>query len=149
MNLRIESCNFIYKKKTYNIDITRENMEDVIIDYDKHITKYNCYKANVTKVYDGDTVTLDIDIGFDLKLGSQSCRLFGINTPEVRGEEREKGLISRDYLRNLISDKEIDIYCINNGDRGKYGRLLIIIYYNDENINKLLVTNGYALYKKY
>ena len=53
------------------------------------------YKGYVTKVYDGDTITVDIDLGFDILFKNQKIRLSRINTPEVRGEEREEGLKSK------------------------------------------------------
>ena len=60
------------------------------------------YRAFVRKVYDGDTVTVDIDLGFDVVLKGQKIRLVRINAPEVRGKERPEGLKSRDALRNKI-----------------------------------------------
>lgn len=57
------------------------------------------YRAFVRKVYDGDTVTVDIDLGFDVVLQKQKIRLLRINAPEVRGEQRQEGLKSRDALR--------------------------------------------------
>jgi endonuclease YncB( thermonuclease family) len=47
------------------------------------------YKSKVTKVYDGDTITVEVDLGFS---NSQTFRLLRINCPEVRGESREEGL---------------------------------------------------------
>ena len=67
------------------------------------------YKAVVRSVYDGDTVTLDIDLGLGVWLKKQKIRLYGINTPEIRGEERESGLISKHRLSDMILDKEIVI----------------------------------------
>jgi micrococcal nuclease len=47
------------------------------------------YKAKVLSVYDGDSLRLDIDLGFKVVMQNQRVRLLGIDTPEVRGEERE------------------------------------------------------------
>ena len=65
------------------------------------------YRAYVRKVYDGDTVTVDIDLGFDVVLKAQKIRLVRINAPEVRGKQRLEGLKSRDALRGKIAN-----YCI-------------------------------------
>ena len=65
------------------------------------------YKAIVTAVYDADTITVDIDLGFHIWSRGEKIRLFGINAPEVRGIERPQGLKSRDWLRERILDKEI------------------------------------------
>ena len=52
------------------------------------------YKATVTEVYDGDTITVDIDLGLNVWLKDQTLRLLGIDTPELRGEERLKAKTS-------------------------------------------------------
>ena len=66
------------------------------------------YKATVKKIYDGDTITVDIDLGFGFWSRNQVIRLFGINTPEVRGAQKEAGDISRDQLRKWVPiDSEI------------------------------------------
>ena len=101
-----------------------------------------CYKAKVLSVYDGDTITCEVDLGFKIKV-VKKIRLFGINTPEVRGDQREAGLKSRDYLRNLIHEKIILLKTIKD-KVGKYGRLLGIVMYEGVDINKLLVEEGYA-----
>lgn len=101
-----------------------------------------CYKATCISVYDGDTVTLDISLGFGVTM-REKIRLLGINTPEVRGKERELGLISRDRLRELIDGK--DVIIVTHKDRGgKYGRLLATIYLDGVNINQQLVDEGLA-----
>ena len=63
------------------------------------------YNAIVTKVYDGDTITVDIDLGLGVWLKKQTIRLYGINTPELRGDEREEGLESRAELIELLQFK--------------------------------------------
>lgn len=108
------------------------------------------YKAFVTAVYDGDTITVDIDLGFNVTLHKQKIRLFGINTPELRGEERVDGLISKEWLEKTILGKEIILESIKDKS-GKYGRILGIIHLNDSNnfinINERLIELGLA--KKY
>ncbi len=104
------------------------------------------YKAYVTDVYDGDTITCDIDLGFGVVYKKQKIRLFGIDTPEIRGDEREKGLISRDYLRNRILDKNI-ILQTKKDKKGKYGRYLGVVIYDSIDINNELVEKELA--KKY
>ena len=101
------------------------------------------YNARCTSVFDGDSVTLDVDLGFKHWMLGQKIRLFGINTPEVRGAERPLGLIARDRLRGLIEGR--DIILASHRDRaGKYGRWLGTIYIDDININKLLLDEGLA-----
>lgn len=76
------------------------------------------YKAKIVEVYDGDTFTFYVDLGFDVWVRSK-LRLYGINTPEVRGDEKKDGLMIRDYVRNLILGKMVTI---DVHKKGKYGR---------------------------
>ena len=101
------------------------------------------YRAFVRRVYDGDTITVDIDLGFDFLVKNQKIRLLGINAPEIRGESREKGLISRDFLRNKISGKWI-IIKTKKDKKGKYGRWLGELFLDEKNINKSMISEGMA-----
>lgn len=102
------------------------------------------YRAHVTKVYDADTVTVDIDLGFDVVLKDQKLRLLGINAPEMRGEEKTQGTISRDALSARIMDKDIKIITYKD-KKGKYGRWLAEIFLDGENLNEWLLNEGYAV----
>jgi micrococcal nuclease len=111
------------------------------------------YIANVVDVYDGDTCTVDIDLGLHTWIKGEKVRLNRINAPELRGAERAKGLKSRDFLRSLILNKQLVIETIRD-KKGKYGRYLGEIWLVDEkgksiNINDKMVTNGFAKYQKY
>ena len=101
------------------------------------------YRAVITDVYDGDTVTANIDLGFKVWRHGEKLRLFGIDTPELRGEEKEAGRIARDALRNLILDKEVTI-CTIKDRTGKYGRYLARIYIGNINVNAWMIMKGYA-----
>jgi micrococcal nuclease len=106
------------------------------------------YDARVTKVYDGDTVTVDIDLGLNIWVRGEKLRLHRINAPEVRGEERRRGLVSRDWLRERLLDKCIVIETIRDS-KGKYGRYLAELWLEEVNINDALVSEGLAEYKEY
>jgi len=117
----------------------------------KHSLYY--YKAIVTSVYDGDTCTVDIDLGLHTWIRDEKIRLYRINAPELRGKERPEGLKSSDFLREQILNKKITIQTIKD-KKEKYGRYLGEIWLKDEkgkeiNINDLLVKKGFAVYKKY
>ncbi len=99
------------------------------------------YDAYVTKVYDGDTITVDIDLGFEVWLKGQKLRLIGIDTPEVRGPERPEGILARDALRSMILNKKVRI---KSYGRGKYGRWLSEVFIEDININQRLLAEGFA-----
>jgi len=102
---------------------------------------YN-YKAFIKAVYDGDTVTAVVDLGF-LHYQEMKLRLMGIDTPELRGEEREQGLIVRDILREKILEKEVEIHTFKD-KQGKYGRYLATIIIDGLDINQWLVDEGHA-----
>ena len=108
----------------------------------RDLNLYN-YKARCKSVYDGDTVTLDIDLGFSTWKMHQKVRLHGINTPEIRGSERSQGLVSAARLRELIDGKEV-VLLSHKDKAGKYGRWLGTIYLGDININQLLLDEGLA-----
>jgi len=105
------------------------------------------YKATLNRIIDGDTIDVNIDLGFSVKI-KQRVRLYGINTPEVRTKdlnEKKKGLEATEYLKKILP-KEFIIETILN-KRGKYGRVLGILWVKDVNINEKMVNEGYA--KKY
>ena len=111
------------------------------------------YKAVVTAVYDGDTCTVDIDLGLHTWIKGEKLRLMRIDAPELKGKTRSKGLVSRDYLRSQILNKEILIETIKDA-KEKYGIYLAEILLENEkgkllNINDELVKNGFAVYRKY
>lgn len=106
------------------------------------MTKYY-YDAKVLDIYDGDSLTLDIDCGFDIHL-IEKCRLKGIDTPEIRTKnlkEKELGYQVRDYMRDLLLNKHVQVITTKEG---KFGRYLVDLYYDKRNINKELVEKGYA-----
>ena len=117
-------------------------------------SKLYYYAAHVTKVYDGDTITVDLDLGLGMWRHGQSIRLWKVDTPELRGVEREEGLRVRDFVSDLLLGKDILVRTILNKrgqDRtGKYGRLLGEILIEDEsgeiiNVNELLIEQGMAV----
>lgn len=103
------------------------------------------YKAIVTGVYDGDSVTMDIDLGLGVWKKSQKIRLSGINTKEIRGSEREEGLIAKARVVDLLLNKEV---VVETQKTGKYGRWLAVIWVKEENswlnVNELLLSEGLA-----
>ena len=106
------------------------------------------YKAVVKRVVDGDTIDVDIWLGFDVVLPKQRIRLFGIDTPESRTRNKEE------KIRGLLSKKHLQESCpkgrtlrLESKDRGKFGRILGIIYQETEttSINQMMCDDGYAV----
>ncbi len=110
------------------------------------------YRGVVVSVYDGDTVRADIDLGLYTWIKKEKIRLARINAPELRGAEREAGLRSRDFLRELLLGKEVILKTLKDR-KGKYGRYLAEIWLLQDNqwinVNDLLVEKGFAEYVDY
>ena len=105
------------------------------------------YKVTLDRVIDGDTVDVDIQLGFKVVLSKQRIRLHGIDTPESRTrnkEEKVRGLLSKEYLKNICESSTIRL---RSKDRGKFGRILGILYQDDEtvSINQRMCDDGYAV----
>jgi len=104
------------------------------------------YKAIVIKVVDADTVKVDIDLGFDNWIHDKNLRILGINAPETRGDEREKGLVAKKFVEQLLPVGSI--VEIHTEKTGKYGRYLAEVIYTVENVphslSEVLLELGYA-----
>ena len=104
------------------------------------------YKAIVQRIVDGDTIIVDIDLGFGVWLREQSVRLSKINAPEIRGTTRESGLVAKDFLSKLILNKWVQVRTEKGDD--KYGRWLATVLIGEGKnlieINKKMVAEGYA-----
>ena len=104
------------------------------------------YKATVKSIYDGDTIRVDIDLGFVVIFRDQSLRLLGIDTPEVRGEERSQGLISKAFVEQRIPVGSVIKIATQKDRKEKFGRYLATVYYGEElkNLNEELLDSGMA-----
>jgi micrococcal nuclease len=110
---------------------------------------FEYYVKKVTKVVDGDTIDVDIDLGFDISFTSR-VRLAGIDTPESRTRdlaEKALGLESKEYLKNHLKDaKSIVIKTEKMNSTEKFGRILGWLYVNGEtvSVNDMMINDGYA-----
>jgi len=108
------------------------------------------YKVKeVISIYDGDTMKAIIDMGFGI-FTKQTLRFKDIDAPEVRGDERESGLKSRNWLRDKIYsaiDNGDEIYIKTTKDKkGKYGRLIADVFLENEgrSLNEQMLNKGHA-----
>lgn len=104
------------------------------------------YEATVRRWVDGDTVDVDIDLGFGIIFHNQRIRLYGIDAYESRTrdlEEKEKGLAATAFVNEMAPvGSKITIVTYKTG---KYGRILAEIFLDDyTNLNKLLTEKGHA-----
>ena len=111
------------------------------------------YDAKVTKIYDADTYTCDIELGLDIVLHNQKIRLLNINAPEMRGLEKLEGKLARDYVRNLIFSTADSAVILDITGKGKYGRWIANVWIETKDtlmlINQHLVDQKYAVKKIY
>lgn len=107
-------------------------------------TNLYTYRAQVISVYDGDTLTVDIDLGFSVVMRQQTVRLSRINAPELRGSTADLGFKSRNALRDKVLDKTIILKTIKDS-REKYGRWLGEVWVDGICVNDWLIENGFAV----
>ncbi len=77
------------------------------------------YDAKIVRVIDGDTFDFVIDLGFSMNV-KERLRLYGVNTPETRGEERPEGLRVKKYVTKKILGKTFEILVYKKGKYGRY-----------------------------
>ena len=85
------------------------------------------YRATLLKIVDGDTVDVDIDLGFGVILSNQRIRLYGIDTPESRTrdlEEKKCGKLAARYIEDHIKVSSTFTLRTKLDGKGKYGRIL-------------------------
>jgi endonuclease YncB( thermonuclease family) len=114
------------------------------------------YFAKILKVIDADTVELDVDCGFDIWL-KKSARLARINAYEIKLgtnttiEQKKAGLQGKEYVVKLLEGKKVIIKSVL--DKEKYGRILVEIFYLEDNnwinLNDELVRLNFAIYQNY
>ena len=110
---------------------------------------YEYRVKKVLKVVDGDTIDVDIDLGFSVSF-TQRVRLAGIDTPESRTtdlKEKALGLEVKEYLKNLLDGAEDIVIQTEKPDSSeKYGRILGWLFINDEDtsLNEKMINEGYA-----
>ena len=110
------------------------------------------YKSKVIKVVDGDTVDVDIDLGFGVWLKDERVRIMGIDTPESRTRdkvEKKFGLAAKARLKELLGATPILKTQVGKGGedmKGKFGRILGDFMTDDgKKCGELLIKEGHAV----
>lgn len=104
------------------------------------------YKCKIVEVIDGDTVKVDIDVGFSIGMNNLVIRILGIDSPESRTQdpiEKSFGLLSKKRLEELLPVNSIQIVKTTVDD--KYGRMLGDFIVNNESVSASLVRDAYAV----
>ena len=110
------------------------------------------YRCKVVHIVDGDTVDVDIDLGFGVWMKKQRIRLYGIDTPESRTrdlEEKKYGLAAKKFLTGMLDDEAGIILKTYKDKEGKFGRILgelwRITNYADQSINEYMIEKHHAV----
>jgi micrococcal nuclease len=106
--------------------------------------EYNC---KIVRVTDGDSIVVDIDLGFSHFIHNESIRLYGVDCPECRSRDKEEkaaGLLAKEFVEDALHVG--GIYRLQTKEKGKFGRYLGTIYLTDESsINAALVKERLAV----
>ena len=105
------------------------------------------YKVDVRRVVDGDTVDVDVDLGFGMIYKKQRVRMLGIDTPESRTRdlvEKKFGKASKAHLTKILESGDIEMF---SHDRGKFGRILGNLYHGSSSysINQQMIDEHHAV----
>ena len=105
------------------------------------------YKVSVVRVVDGDTVDVDIDLGFGMTYKKQRVRMLGIDTPEIRTRdlvEKKFGKASKAHLQSILERDDIELV---SHDKGKFGRILGELFLGDSlySINQQMIDEHHAV----
>lgn len=110
------------------------------------------YRAKVNRVVDGDTVDVDIDLGFGTWLRNERVRIMGIDTPESRTRdlaEKIFGLASKKRLKEILGEEPIlKTFAAKDGEdmKGKFGRILgDFIIADGRFVTQILIEEGHAV----
>ena len=109
------------------------------------------YRAKIVRVIDGDTVDVDIDLGFGVWMKDERVRIMGIDTPESRTRdkvEKKFGLAAKEKLKSLLGNSTVLKTQINKkGEdmKGKFGRILGDFTSDGKKVSKILCEEGFAV----
>jgi micrococcal nuclease len=109
------------------------------------------YECKIINVVDGDTIDIELDLGFNIKM-KERVRLLGLDTPEVFGSNAEQaGQIASNFTKNWIETRQknnnrFSYHSIKYNAKDKYGRSLGIIYWTgsklEESLNEAIIASG-------
>ena len=111
------------------------------------------YRAELIKVVDGDTVDVDIDLGFGVWLRNERVRIMGIDTPESRTSDKvEKlfGLAAKNRVKKMLEKNVVlKTFAAKDGEdmKGKFGRILGDFYIESEGklLTEVMIEEGHAV----
>ena len=106
------------------------------------------YRCEVVHIVDGDTVDVDIDLGFGVWMKKQRIRLYGIDTPESRTrdlEEKKYGLAAKKFLTGMLDDEAGITLKTHKDAEGKFGRILGDIIVDNVSMSDTMIKEHHAV----
>ena len=110
------------------------------------------YRCKIVKIVDGDTVDVDIDLGFGVWMHKERIRLYGIDTPESRTrdlDEKKYGLIAKSWIEKFMPLGSTQTLITQKDKSGKFGRILGKVRVNDGSydiiLNDWMISNHHAV----
>ena len=106
------------------------------------------YRCKVLRVVDGDTVDVDIDLGFGVWMHKERIRLHGIDTPESRTrdlEEKKYGLIAKQKIKDFMPVGSMQTLVTTKDKAGKFGRILGKVLIYDKTTDSQMTINDWMI----
>ena len=106
------------------------------------------YRCKILRIVDGDTVDVDIDLGFGIWIHKERVRIVGIDTPESRtknAEEKIFGLAAKEHLKFLLPIGSMQIIATQKDKPGKFGRILGDFIVDDTYVSILMMESYHAV----
>ena len=106
------------------------------------------YNVKVVKVIDGDTVDVDIDLGFGVWLHKERVRIYGIDTPESRTRdkvEKRFGLLAKEFVKQFVKGSSVILRTQKYDAKGKFGRILGDIIVDDKSLSETMIQEHHAV----
>ena len=106
------------------------------------------YRCKVSRVVDGDTVDVDIDLGFGVWLHKERVRIIGIDTPESRTrdkEEKKYGLAAKAFVKDFFKIGDVILTTKKYDAKGKFGRILGDFKCNGRTLSKVMIEMHHAV----
>ena len=106
------------------------------------------YRCKIRRVVDGDTVDIDIDLGFGVWLHKERVRIYGIDTPESRTrdkEEKKYGLMAKEFVKQFVKGDSIKLTTQKYDAKGKFGRILGDIIVDNRSLSDTMIQEHHAV----
>ena len=106
------------------------------------------YRCKIRRVVDGDTVDIDIDLGFGVWLHKERVRIYGIDTPESRTrdkEEKKYGLMAKEFVKQFVKGDSIKLTTQKYDAKGKFGRILGDIIVDNKSLSDTMIQEHHAV----